>query len=262
MGKRAKTKKTRTPKAPATKKLSSPPTVSETEARPICIECAKHPSLKRFVKKYGTTGHRCGICRRSDLVSSAPAEYAALSSLVRALIRFRYDEWTYNQHWGGDEGPPAMLCSENPIVEHVAAPGFPREAEESEIFLMGLFDPPHPDYDKGIAVYAGNDERLGRLPPLDAIGTSTSPLYENIAKRLATENYFEVENDFRKRWLSLRTESTHSCRKMRSCSGHESASRSASCAFREAGQLRRFFSRTSVVSQRYVNKINLLSELG
>jgi hypothetical protein len=91
-----------------------------------------------------------------------------------------------------------MLCSENPIVEHVAAPGFPREAEESEIFLMGLFDPPYPDYDKGIAVYAGNDKRIGRLPPLDAIGTSTSPLYENIAKRLATENYFKVENDFAK----------------------------------------------------------------
>lgn len=88
-------------------------------------------------------------------------------------------------------------------MEHVAAPGFPREAEESEIFLMGLFDPPHPDYDKGIAVYAGNDERLGRLPPLDAIGTSTSPLYENIAKRLATENYFEVENDFAKTLAQL-----------------------------------------------------------
>jgi hypothetical protein len=70
---------------------------------------------------------------------------------------------------------------------NVAAPGFPREAEESEIFLMGLFDPPYPDYDTGIAVYAGNDERIGRLPPLDAIGRSTSPLYENIAKRLATD---------------------------------------------------------------------------
>ena len=100
VGKRAKTKKCSSPR--------TPPTVSEMEARSICIECAKHPSLKRFVKKCGTTGHRCGICRPSDLVSSAPAEYAALSSLVRALVRFHYDEWTYNRHWGGDEEPPAM----------------------------------------------------------------------------------------------------------------------------------------------------------
>jgi len=38
---------------------------------------------------------------------------------------------------------------------------------------------------------------------LDAIGTSTSPLYENIAKRLATENYFAVENDFAKTLAQL-----------------------------------------------------------
>jgi hypothetical protein len=72
-------------------------------------------------------------------------------------------------------------------------PGFPRDAGEGEGFLMGLFDPPYPDYDKGIAVYAGNDDQIGRLPPLDAIGTSASPLYEGIARRLAKENYFEVE---------------------------------------------------------------------
>lgn len=56
-------------------------------------------------------------------------------------------------------------------------------------------DPPYPDYDKAIAVYVGNDDPIGRLPPLDAIGTSSSLLYERIANRLAKENYFEVEND-------------------------------------------------------------------
>jgi len=177
-----------TPKAPA-----RPP---KTEPQSICIECAKHPSLKGFVKKHGSTGYECGICHRSDLIASAPAEHEALSSLVRALIRFQYDEWTYNGHWSGEQGPESILCDENPIVEHAAVPGFPRDADESEGFLMGLFDPPYPGYDKGIAVYAGNDDQIGRLPPLDAIGTSSSPLYERIAKRLAKENYFQVENDF------------------------------------------------------------------
>ncbi|MGA7242876.1 MAG: phage integrase N-terminal SAM-like domain-containing protein [Terracidiphilus sp.] len=55
----------------------------------------------------------------------------------------------YNHHWGGEDGPVPLLCDENPIVEHKAAPGFPRDAEESDGFLTDLFDPPYPDYDKG-----------------------------------------------------------------------------------------------------------------
>jgi hypothetical protein len=198
---RAKRKKPAQPKVPSAKNEVVPKTpaaLPETEARSICIECAKHRSLKQFVKKCGAVGYECGICRRRDLIASAPAEYDALSSLVRALVRFHYDEWSYNRHWGGDEEPPTMLCSENPILEHAATPGFPREAGESEGFLMGLFDPPYPDYDKGIGVYAGHDEKIGRLPPLDALGTSSSPLYERIATRLANENYFEVETEFAK----------------------------------------------------------------
>ena len=163
----------------------------------ICATCAKHPRLKRFVKDYGAPGYQCGICLRSDLIASAPAKHAALSSLIRALVRFHYDEWIYNGHWGGDEEPESLLSRENEIVEHASAPGFPWSAETSEGFLVGLFDPPYPDYDKDVAVYAGNDED-GRLPPLFAISTSVSPLYEKITQRLAKENYFEVEDQFGK----------------------------------------------------------------
>lgn len=175
--------------------VSTAPLVFDSEPRSICVECAKHPSLKKFVLKHGAIGHECGICHRRDLIASAPAKYEALSSLVRALVRF--EEWNYNHHWGGEDGPVPLLCDENPIVEHKAAPGFPRDAEKSEGFLTDLFYPPYPDYDKGISVYAGHDEH-GRRPPLDAIGTSPSPLYERIANRLAKENYFEVESDFAK----------------------------------------------------------------
>ena len=191
------------PKIPTAKERERPQTKSvvpsfvpgEAEPLSICIECAKHPSLKTFVNEHGAKGYVCGICHRRDLIASGPAEHHALSSLVRALVRFHYDEWSYNSHWGGEHGPELLLCAENPIVEHAAASGFPRDASESEEFLMGLFDPPYPDYDKGISIYAGYSEGMA-MPPLDAIGTSTSPLYKKIGERLAKENYFEVENDF------------------------------------------------------------------
>jgi len=186
--------------------LEAPSTLSEAGAVSICTMCAKHPSLKRFVENHGAVGYECGICHRSDLIASAPAAYEALSSLVRALVRFHYDEWNYNHHWGGDEEPSVLLCHENKIVEHTPAPGFPRSAEASEELLVGLFDPPYPDYDKGISVYAGHDKEYGRRPPLDAIGTSSSPLYENITERLAKENYFQVEDDFGKLLADLEAE--------------------------------------------------------
>jgi hypothetical protein len=88
----------------------------DAEPRSICLPCTKHASLKRFVKKYGAVGHECGICHRRDQVASAPSEYRALSSLVRALVRFHYDEWDYNTHWGGNGPPESLHYGENPIV--------------------------------------------------------------------------------------------------------------------------------------------------
>ena len=121
------------PKSPPAKKHAAPRKEAALRgAKPcsICVECAKHPSLKKFVLKHGAIGHECGTCHRRDLIASAPAKYEALSSLVRALVRFRYEEWSYNRHWGGGDGPVPLLCDENPIVEHEAAPGFPRDAED------------------------------------------------------------------------------------------------------------------------------------
>jgi hypothetical protein len=179
---------------------------SGLDATSLCSTCAKHPSLKKFVLKRGATGYECGICHRKDQIATTPADYPALSSLVRSLVRYFYDEWSYNPHWGGDLDPSCLLCKENEIVEHAAIPGFPRSAETSEGFLVELFNPPYPDYDKGVAVYAGHHDEYGRLPPLSALGTSRSPLYEKIEKRLVAENYFEVQNEFRKHLAKLGTD--------------------------------------------------------
>jgi len=171
------------------------------EPRSICVECAKHPSLKKFVQKHRSTGFECGICHRRDMIASTPAKHEALSSLVRALVRFHYDEWSYNPHWGGEDRPELLLYAENPIVEHEASPGFPRDAAESEGFLMDLFDPPYLDYDKGITIYGGHYNGMPML--LDAIGTSSSPRYTEFASRLTKENYFEVEDEFAKLLVKL-----------------------------------------------------------
>ncbi len=112
-------KKTVKPQATTGKKIPSPDVASKVAGEPseidtlsICSECAKHPALKKFVLSHGATGNECGICHRGDRIASAPAQHGALSSLIRALVRFFYDEWTYNGHWGGDKEPESLLCEE------------------------------------------------------------------------------------------------------------------------------------------------------
>jgi hypothetical protein len=185
-------------KPPSNKSAAPRKTAPLPGAEPssICVECAKHPSLKKFVRKHGSIGYECGICHRRDLIASAPAKHEALSSLVRALVRFHYDEWSYNPHWGGEDRPELLLYDENPIVEHKAMPGFPRDAEESEGFLMSLFEQAWPEANKGIAIYGGHFKEMPIL--LDAIGTSSSPSYDKLVSRLAKENYYEVEAEFAK----------------------------------------------------------------
>ena len=158
----------------------------------VCVDCAKDPSLKRFVLMRGRIGPRCCLCQRTNLIASTPETYEALASLVCALIRFYYNEWDYNHHWGGERSPELLLKRSNPIFEHEPPHGLTRDPNESEDFLSGLFDLSWPDYDEGICIYRGFHEGM-RLPPLTAISNSESPTLANAIARLRNENYFEVQ---------------------------------------------------------------------
>jgi hypothetical protein len=188
-------KKTKKATKPAAK--YQPPDIA---APSICLNCAKHPSLKKFIEVNGAKGNRCGICHRTDQIASDPAKFDALLNLVKSLVRLYYDEFAYNPHWGGHDDASSLLCEPNEIVEHEAAPGFPRSQEDSEELRVSLFDIPYPDYDKGVGIYAGHDRNIGRMA-LTAIGATRSLIYSRIEERLQSENYFEVEREF-KRYLS------------------------------------------------------------
>ena len=80
----------------------------DSGALSICVDCSKHESLKKFVRDHGAVGYRCGICHRADLITSRPDAFQSLSYLIRALIRFYYDEWSYNvigAHLRGTQRP-------------------------------------------------------------------------------------------------------------------------------------------------------------
>src|ERR1035441_3684104 len=159
-------------------KLSAEYQPPDIAAPSICLACAKHPSLKKFIEANGAKGNRCGICHRTDQIASDPTKFEALSNLVKSLVRFYYHEFAYNPHWGGHDHVASLLCEPNEIVEHEAAPGFPRTEEDSEELRVSLFEDASPDYVRGVGVYAGHDPVFGRMA-LDSIGGRRSPIYRS-----------------------------------------------------------------------------------
>jgi len=83
----------------------------------LCKSCAKDRTLKEFIAANTGGDAYCGVClspytrdetckleRRGDL-----------TNLLKALVRFHFDESDYNPHWGGENSPADLLHVENPI---------------------------------------------------------------------------------------------------------------------------------------------------
>ncbi|MBL8593834.1 MAG: RES family NAD+ phosphorylase [Devosia sp.] len=172
----------------------------ESEDCSLCEDCAKHPALKRFIAAYGVRDTVCGICFRdpdeAPYLSAAPEQFVALSNLVKALIRYEYDEERYNRHFGGDE-ISGLLSDPNPIIHHEETATHRRSALDSEPYLLRLVSDVYPPYESGVALHAGHSDGLQNTL-LTALKSGQSELFREARKRIAQENYYVVEPAVRK----------------------------------------------------------------
>ncbi|ACF00451.1 RES domain protein [Rhodopseudomonas palustris TIE-1] len=162
----------------------------------LCMECAKHPSLKRFVELHAIDGPVCGVCQEIGYPykACAPVRKRELSKLIKALIRFYYNEYEYNHHWGGDYGPERLLVNPNPILENASSATRTRIPERTHDFLYALLSAePYPPIEEGISVYAGHDDGVRGMNL--ALKGETSPILRSYVARLANQNHFDIEPD-------------------------------------------------------------------
>lgn len=154
----------------------------------LCVECARDETLRAFILAHPGTDERCGGCLRSvpAVIVCAIAERELLSNVVRALIRFHYDESEYNGHIGG-ESPEELLIADNPILS-ITADNLKLQPEIKDFVGDLAASLPFPAYDEGIWVYHLNDGA-----PATAISRSESPDLRTARFRLETENHFVVE---------------------------------------------------------------------
>lgn len=155
----------------------------------ICINCVKDNHLKDFIRKENIIGH-CTLCGLSGYVSDT--EEKKFFQLVKALLRFHYSEWDYNEHWGGD-GYESLFYREDNIFFDVTR-SISEEAYE-EVVLSIVDGPVYEDYDKGVSIYAGYDADGQQNMLLQSISSDLDVSILKITERLKTENHFALEKE-------------------------------------------------------------------
>lgn len=159
----------------------------------LCVECAVD---SRLIEEAGKTSrpHKCILCghKRGTAINLSSR---SVKELLRALIRFHYDEWDYNGHLGG-ENFDEMLSKPNPIV-------VPRSEEAIEQFCWFPFEEGYESDSLGVSLYAGYEDGF-QLPPLMALRHDEPYSLRRLRDRLQKENHFSSEKELRKRFRSLR----------------------------------------------------------
>ena len=113
----------------------------------ICSKCVKQKHLKQLIKSKKTK-NTCDFCGNNTNVCDINEEFY---DLLKSLIRYYYDEWDYNHHWGGDDF--YKIIEKEDIFFNKENFTNPEDID----FLTELIDTfeAYEDYEKGISLYAG-----------------------------------------------------------------------------------------------------------
>jgi len=158
-----------------------------TEQVSLCATCAKHPEVKALVISDLTAGV-CGACGATDDGVFNPERFALLRNLIRALIRLHFNEEDYNPHWGGTSIDQVLLGEDNPILEVATLDDY-QDALMHRITWEGEI---YPNPDKGIWIFAGQDDDGGRGLQFSIPETVNREL-RDIELRLERENFHAIE---------------------------------------------------------------------
>lgn len=152
----------------------------------ICENCVIEAHLKEFIEINGKIDN-CTFCNSETIVCDF--EQDNFYQFLKALVRYHYDEWEYNDHWGGES--LYKLIQSNDIFFNIK--NFTNQ-DDIEI-LMELIDSfeAYQDYDKGISLYAGYDQEGNQNFLLRALKKEIDREIQIIISKLKYENYFEFE---------------------------------------------------------------------
>ncbi|PZR22098.1 MAG: hypothetical protein DI539_06475, partial [Flavobacterium psychrophilum] len=114
--------------------------------------------------------------------------------LTKALIRYHYSEWIYNEEFGGDHYC-SLLFSDESLFFNVDRfnPAVLDELSDRIYLFGGSYD----SYQSGVSLFSGYYDTY-KLPLLESIKTDLDSSILKIERQLLVENYFQYEAEISK----------------------------------------------------------------
>lgn len=154
----------------------------------LCLECAKDIRLKKLIEKLNRKAI-CSCCNNSNYVIDVDSN--EFTQMTKALIRYHYSEWDYNEHWGGDGFISLFTDADNVFFNKQRFED--KDLYDELIYRIECFEV-YEDYEKGVSIFAGYYEGE-QNPLLEAIKNDLNRSIKEIEYKLKNENYFLFENE-------------------------------------------------------------------
>ncbi|ELR7355545.1 RES family NAD+ phosphorylase [Escherichia coli] len=153
----------------------------------ICINHVLEPNLKKYIL-HNNTQEKCVLCRKKSL--GFDAESPDVHNLLKSIIRYNYDEVSYNSHFGGDDVTSLLLAGGFIFSSDIVLNNDKYSDLEGVLWNMKVYD------DDGISIYAGYNDRCYNMP-LIALKNSKYQLIESLQDELLVKNYYLFEKEIR-----------------------------------------------------------------
>lgn len=153
----------------------------------LCIECAKDVRLKKLIKRISKEG-LCSCCENNEF--SIDVDSNEFTQMIKALIRYHYSEWDYNEHWGGNGYVSLFYEVDNIFLNKENFKD--QDVYDELISRIECFEV-YEDYNKGVSIFAGYyDGHQNQL--LQSIKSDLDYSIKKIENKLKSENYFKFED--------------------------------------------------------------------
>jgi RES domain-containing protein len=153
----------------------------------LCNKCVKDIRLKKLIESINRKDF-CSSCGNSEFIIDVDSN--EFIQMTKALIRYHYSEWDYNEHWGGD-GYSSLFYQDDNIF--FKKNNFKKtEVYEELLHRIECFEV-YEDYEKGVSIFAGYNDG-DQNPLLRSIKSDLDNSIKEIEIKLKNENYFNFEN--------------------------------------------------------------------
>jgi len=148
----------------------------------ICICHIKEKSLLSLALNMSIS-NVCSICNKTHIVIDT--NDPNIHTMIKSLIRYHYDEFEYNRHFGGDHNILSMILELDAFDDFTEEESFLLELD-GDFSNIEVYD------DNGVSIHAGYYDGVPNVL-LEAIKNTPSSDLLEIEKDIRTKNYHEFE---------------------------------------------------------------------